>query len=199
MVQSEIGGATWCGRYAERGPRKAKSYWLPLVVRHPKLVKPGGRSRDIVINADFAPTLLDLANAPIPESMQGRSMRPLLAGETPADWRQSMYYHYWDHHWTRRPSHYGVRTHRYKLIYFYGLLREGREPGECWELYDLGKDPHERVNRYGDPGYNQITANLKEQLNKLRKQYGDTDDPLPFRGFSCPFDVQRRLKRQGSY
>lgn len=173
---------------------------MPLIVRYPKLIKPGIRSSEMVTNVDFAPTLLDLAGVPIPPSMQGRSVRPLLDGKTPADWPQNMYYHYWDHHWTRRPSHYGVRTHSHKLIYFYGLLREGRAPEACWELYDLKEDPHERVNVYGNPEYARVTADLKEQLNALRRKYNDTEDPLKtFKGFSCPFDIQRRLKKQGAY
>lgn len=69
--------------------------------------------------------------------MQGRSLRPILAGRTPEDWRRSMYYHYYEYpaeHSVKR--HYGVRTRRYKLIHFYHDIDE-------WELYDLEKDPQE--------------------------------------------------------
>lgn len=72
----------------------------------------------------------------IPADMQGRSFLPILEGNKPADWRTSMYYryyHYPQHHRVCQP-HYGVRTERYKLIYFNNINQ--------WELFDLGKDPH---------------------------------------------------------
>ena len=68
--------------------------------------------------------------------MQGHSLVPVLKGKTPKDWRNSMYYHYYEFpgaHSVRR--HYGVRTQRHKLIHFYNL--------DAWELFDLEKDPNE--------------------------------------------------------
>jgi hypothetical protein len=53
-----------------------------------------------------------------------------------------------------------------------------REPDECWELYDLQKDPHERVNVYDEPQYEDTIAGLKRRLGQLRRQYKDTKDPL---------------------
>ena len=74
----------------------------------------------MVMNLDFAETFLDIAGAKIPADMQGESLVPLLEGKTPADWRKSVYYHYYEfpqpHH---VHPHYGVRTERYKLIHFY--------------------------------------------------------------------------------
>ena len=66
-------------------------------------------------------TLLNLlAGIDQPDRFQGRSFRPLLEGSTPEDWPEIMYYRYWmhlAHHHVY--AHYGVRTHRYKLIYYY--------------------------------------------------------------------------------
>src|SRR3954462_6401560 len=58
----------------------------PLLVRWPGTVKPGGVSEAIVSNLDFAETFLDAAGQTIPAEMQGRSLLPLLKGQTPSDW-----------------------------------------------------------------------------------------------------------------
>jgi len=124
----------------------------------------------MVLNLDFAPTLLDCGGVGIPKDIQGRSFRPNMLGSTPSNWRKSIYYHYYDF-----PSgqlikrHYGIRTKRYKLIRFYYDIDE-------WELYDLQQDPNELNNLYGQPGYAEITEKLKSELNRLRKQYGDSDE-----------------------
>ena len=121
-----------------------------------------------MLNLDFAETFLDFAGVPAPADMQGRSLRPLLQGQTPADWRTSMYYHYYEYpadHSVNR--HYGVRTQRYKLIHFYNDIDE-------WELYDLKNDPHELKNVYGDPQYADVVKELKAELKRLRAQYNDT-------------------------
>ncbi|MFP6899326.1 MAG: sulfatase, partial [Opitutales bacterium] len=73
-----------------------ESLRTPLLVRWPRVTKPGSESSAMVSNLDFAETFLDLAQAPIPEDMQGRSLVPLLKGETPEDWRRSFYYHYYE-------------------------------------------------------------------------------------------------------
>lgn len=150
-----------------------ESLRVPLLVRWPGVVRPGSENRDIVSNLDFAPTFLEAAGAPVPPEMQGRSLVPLLRGETPADWRRSFYYHYYEfpgpHHVAR---HYGVRTERHKLIHFYEL-------GE-WELYDLEKDPDERRSVYADPAYAEAVAELKKELDRLRKLYRVPEkDPEP--------------------
>lgn len=162
-----------------------ESLRVPLIVRYPKSIKPGSSNDAIINNTDFAPTLLDLAEIAAPESMQGRSIRPILEGKTPQDWRKSTYYRYWMHMTHHdNPAHYGVRTKDYKLIYFYGLpldakgaLPEPTMPG--WELYDLRKDPHEMNNVYTDPAYASVVKELKAELLKLKKDNGDIDDKYP--------------------
>jgi len=145
-----------------------ESLRMPLLVRYPGEIRPGSVSDDIVLNLDFAETFLDYAGVPVPADMQGRSMRSVLRGRTPKDWRKSMYYHYYEYpavHSVKR--HYGVRTGRYKLIHFYHDIDE-------WELYDLKKDPEEMRNVCGDPKYARIVKELKTELKALRAQYKDT-------------------------
>ena len=159
-----------------------ESLRMPFVVRYPPEIEPGTVNDDLVINTDFAPMFLDYAGLATPDTMQGRSFRASLAGRTPTDWRTSMYYRYWQH--CSRPAHYGVRTKRYKLIFFYGLPldangaeKQASKPG--WELYDLEKDPHELKNIYDDPGYGDVVKELKAELTRLKKELGDTDEKYP--------------------
>jgi arylsulfatase A-like enzyme len=147
-----------------------ESHRMPLLVRFPKEIEPRVNDRDMVLNLDFAPTFLDYAGVEPPAEMQGRSMRTVLRGETPKDWRTSVYYHYFEFpavHMVKR--HYGVRTARYKLIHFYHDI-------DAWELYDLEKDPRELHNVYDDAAYAAVAADLKAELERLRIQYGDTDE-----------------------
>jgi len=154
-----------------------ESLRMPFLIRYPREIKPGTTVEDITLNVDFAELFLDYAGAAVPPTMQGRSFRRNLTGHTPTDWRDAMYYHYWSHQ-NQRPSHYGIRTKQYKLIYYYGLVRMNRQSEECWELYDLSADPREFVNQYNNPTYKDVIVNLKRHLTELRQQYKDTEDPL---------------------
>jgi arylsulfatase A-like enzyme len=148
-----------------------ESLRTPLLVRWPGVAKPGSTNRDIVSNLDFAETFLEAAGLPVPAAMQGRSLVPLLKGETPADWRKSFYYHYYEHfrsvanpgpHNVHR--HYGVVTDRYKLVYFY-------EPEmNYWELFDLEKDPHELQSVFGQKEYAGVQKELETELARLRAE-----------------------------
>ena len=154
-----------------------ESLRMPFLIRYPREIRPGTVVDDIILNIDFAELFLDYADIVRPTSMQGQSFRPNLGGRTPANWRKDMYYHYWTHQ-PQRPSHYGIRTHSYKLIYYYGLVKMGRKPEKCWEFYDLETDPHERTNRYDDSKYYEVITRLKRRLVELRKEYKDTELPI---------------------
>jgi len=133
----------------------------------------------MILNVDFAPTLLDYAGVDAPEPMQGTNFRPLLEGELPEGWQTSMYYRYWmhlEHHYVY--AHYGVRTLRYKLIYYYadaleqlGAIDDPKEPE--WEMFDLEKDPHELNSVYHDPAYADVVTELTAELARLQAQVGD--------------------------
>jgi arylsulfatase A-like enzyme len=145
-----------------------ESIRMPFLVRWPAAIRAGTRSDAIALNVDFAPTFLDAAGLPPSPDMQGRSMLPLLRGHTPTDWRTSMYYRYYHDpgdHDTR--AHYGVRTRTHKLIYFWKK--------DQWELFDLVNDPYELHNLYGEPGQEALTATLKAEMARLRRELRDED------------------------
>ena len=145
-----------------------ESLKTPFVIRYPGVIKPYTQIHQLVSNIDWAPTILHLAGASIPNDIQGQSFLPLLKGEK-IPWRRQAYYHYYEF---PKPCHiyphFGLRTEQYKLIRFYG-------PKNFWELYDLKKDPHELHNVYGQKGYEPLTATLKTALRKQIQQYKDNE------------------------
>ena len=156
-----------------------ESLRMPLVMRCPRRIGAGGVSADMVLNVDFAPTFLELAGLEPDEGIQGRSFAPVLAGDTPSDWRQSFYYRYWMHRSHHNVfAHYGVRTHRHKLIYYYadGLGHSGsvgKRHDPEWELFDLQEDPAELQNIVDRPDMADTVAELKDELHRLQAEVGD--------------------------
>jgi arylsulfatase A-like enzyme len=158
-----------------------ESLRMPFLVRYPRAIKPGSVCEGMALNVDFAPTFLEYAGLPVPADMQGMSLRPLLQGTTPEGWRTSMYYRYWTHlgnHYVY--SHYGIRTERHKLIYYYAEALDTKgstdepKPKE-WELFDLHEDPYELNSIYHDPANAGLIHSLKEELHALRVQLQDDD------------------------
>jgi arylsulfatase A-like enzyme len=152
---------------------------MPFVIRYPEEIKGGDELHDIVLNTDFAPLFLDYAGIEVPAFMQGKSFRSNLRHQTPDDWRSSMYYRYFLHE-TKRPAHFGIRTARYKLIFFYGhpLNKAGAQKKSVtptWEFYDLEKDPNEINNAYYSPEYKSVISALKSELLQLKSAVGDDD------------------------
>lgn len=145
-----------------------ESFKTPLIISWPAAIKQGREESSLVMNIDIGTTFLAAAKAVIPPSMQGESMLPLLAGKNGKQGRKSVYYHYYesgDEH--NVPMHVGVRTERYKLIWFY----ENRE----WELYDLKTDKNELNNLYGKEQYKSIESQLRKQLFELAEKYKDKE------------------------
>ena len=142
-----------------------ESLTTPLIVRWPGVVKPGTTSAAMTSILDFPETFLAAAGVAVPAEMQGRSLQPVLAGETPADWRKSFYYHYYEHPGAHNVArHYGVVTDRYKLFHFY-------EPElNSWTLIDRQEDPQELKNVYADPAHAKARAELHAELERLRAE-----------------------------
>ena len=147
---------------------------IPWLIRYPGVVKPGIKTEAWVQSIDNAPTILDMLGLPVPSDMQGKSLMPVFEkdGAIPEEWTDTVYYHYYEFD----PPHfvqpnYGIRTERFKLIYYYEINE--------WELFDLERDPDEMENlfiRRGmevKKGYEDIAADLIDQLKKTRKHYKD--------------------------
>ncbi|MBM2618188.1 sulfatase [Actinoplanes sp. LDG1-06] len=159
-----------------------ESLRMPLVLSYPARVAPGVVG-EMVTNVDWAQTLLEAAGVPAHPRMQGRSFWPLLTDGSyePAE---GVYYRYWEHDdvFHKAPAHYGYRTSRYKLIYFYndgmGLpgCGWGTYPPE-WELYDLLVDPAEVRNVYDDPAYAGIREELTVAMWNEQARLGDKPHP----------------------
>jgi arylsulfatase A-like enzyme len=145
-----------------------ESLRMPFLIRYPGHIKPGTVTESMILNVDFAPTLMEFAGLKIPADIQGRSFVPVSRGETPKDWRTAMYYRYYHYPQDHRVQpHYGLRTERYKLIYFNKI--------DQWELFDLRQDPRELNNVYADPAYAETLKGLKGELYRLKKELKDED------------------------
>lgn len=160
---------------------------IPFLIRYPNGIEAGQVDERMVMNVDVAPTILDFAGIPVPEVMQGNSLKPLLAGQG-ADWRDHIYYSYYENSWTLRnftqedlsdPTfnfftahrigpHRGIRNDRYKLIEYYS-------ESDYWEFFDLEKDPHELNNAYGDPAYAELIKEMSHQLRETQAKYLDSN------------------------
>ena len=162
-----------------------ESMRMTFLARYPGEIEPDTVSDELVANVDFAPTFLDYANVDIPEEMQGQSTRRVLENDELMEGRDAVYYRYWMHRAHHDvPAHYGIRTKRFTLSYFYGLpldaagaRDEPSEPG--WELYDLRDDPFQLRNVYNDPQYADVREDLTERLFELKEDLDDTDDAYP--------------------
>jgi len=128
------------------------------------VIEPGSVNDDLVQNIDFAQTFLDIAGVEAPADMQGASLVPLMKGQSPAFWRDSVYYHYYEFpgaHSVKR--HEGVSTKTHKLIHFYDI-------GE-WEMYDLENDPDELQSVHGNAEYAAMQTALEAELIRLKARY----------------------------
>jgi arylsulfatase A-like enzyme len=171
----------------------------PLIMRGPG-IQPGSTPEAMVANIDLAPTFLAFANAPVPDSMQGKSLLPLLQGQAPSDWRTSIYYRYYHdpgHHNTR--AHYGVRTATHKWIHYWRK--------DAYEMFDLISDPNEQNNLLHDPQSSsnpataKLFAELKVEAQRLQNLYQDDGkyaDPQtwPKGGSDGPFDDKQPLGKK---
>ena len=143
-----------------------ESFRMPFIISYPKRIEPGTVNSNLLLNIDFAPTMLELAEISVPEDMQGTSFVSQLDLET-SDVRDAVYYHYYEYpKWHRVQPHYGIRTNRFKLIHFYYSMDE-------WELYDLDNDPNEVNNLYENVKYKKLIKKLKKKLKALQIKYKD--------------------------
>ena len=144
-----------------------ESMRMPFIIRYPKMIKPNTVVKDVISNIDIAPTILEMAGVETPAEVQVESFFTNLKEGTTEDWRQSMYYHYYEYpFWHHVQPHYGIRTERYKLIHFYYDV-------DVWELYDLKNDPSELNNLIHSKNHTSLIKELKKELSELKSNYGN--------------------------
>jgi len=151
---------------------------VPMLMRYPRLIRAGRASAHMALNIDICPTVLDLCGVPAPKNVAGRSLRPLLAGPPPAQWRRDMFYEYAERIW-QCPALVAARTERYKYI-------EYLEPASTHELYDLLIDPQEMRNVIGDANYAPVLADMRQRLARLKKETGWTPPSTSEPNSPCP-------------
>ncbi|MEW6354808.1 MAG: sulfatase-like hydrolase/transferase [Planctomycetota bacterium] len=141
-------------------------YRIPMLVRWPAgSVAAGTVSDQFVQTIDILPTLLEMARAPVPPDLHGKSMLPILRGDPDAPKRDYAF-------WTSGGDPFalasvrGIRTERFKYIY---------NAYDMDEFYDLELDPAEMTNRIDDPKYQDEIQRLKKLL---RTEMERTGDPL---------------------
>lgn len=154
-----------------------QSLRMPFVICYPKELNKDKRIDDMVLNIDFPSLLLDYAGIAQPAKMQGQSFRSNLTEKSDKSTRKDMYYRYWSNE-PRRPAHFGIRTERYKLAFFYGQSRNSTERDKmdyppAWEFYDLEKDPEENHNAINDTEYQELITLLKARLKTLKDEQND--------------------------
>ncbi|MEO8146242.1 MAG: sulfatase [Bacteroidia bacterium] len=148
-----------------------ESYRMPLLIQYPAKIKAGNVNDQLLMNIDFAPTLLEWAGISKPQQMQGVSFANYIDNKERL--RHATYYHYFEYpgeHAVKR--HYGIRTEKYKLIHYYYDIDQ-------WELFDLQSDPHEMMNVYNNPAYTDIQKDITAQLKKMQTEYADTNFAVP--------------------
>ena len=151
-----------------------ESLEMPFLIRWPGVVDAGVESVALIQNIDYAPTFLDVAGAEIPDPIQGRSLVSLLKnqGQPSEDWRDAIYYAYYENAAVHNvPVHDGVRTERYKLMFF--------PRTRSWNLFDLEKDPLELTSVHADPSYAAVLAGLQKRYHDLREWYDVNSATIP--------------------
>jgi N-acetylglucosamine-6-sulfatase len=158
-----------------------ESLRVPLLVRYPRLARPGTVIQQMVLTLDLAPSLLDLCGAPPLPDADGRSWKSLLQGDS-ANWRSAFFYHYnYELQFPYTPNVRALRTERWKYIrYPHG---DGGPDRYTAELYDLRADPLEMHNLISAPAQVARVRDLKAQLEELmRKHHAWPDHPPLDRG-----------------
>jgi arylsulfatase A-like enzyme len=155
-----------------------ESIRVPLMIRLPgEDARRGIVNQALVLNIDYAPTILDFAGDESLPGAQGRSLRPLLEGETLLDWRTAFFYEYFMEPPYAVPTTLAVRTPTHKLITYPGH-------DEWTELFDLDNDPYETENLVGNTAL----------LAKLRRVFDSEAEAVAFR---MPEDVAKKKAGPG--
>jgi len=159
----------WYGEHGlsvERRLAYEEGLRIPWLVRYPPMIDPGIVIDQFALSIDLAPTLIELANCKASSRMDGRSLVPLLAGESPNNWRTSFLVEYNTDTVFPRVRNMGyraIRTERWKYIQYNDL--DGMN-----ELYDLKNDPYEMANIIGETQTHATLNSLRVKLQELMER-----------------------------
>jgi len=133
----------------------------PFIVYAPSMFAPRNETR-FAANIDLAPTFADLAGVPIPASVDGVSLLPVLKNTPDVKWRADLLFEHWPTEngvGSLIPEFYAVRNANWKYVEY--------STGEK-ELYDLKNDPYELENVANQPKYAEVQAQLAKRLSELK-------------------------------
>jgi arylsulfatase A-like enzyme len=162
VFTSDNGYFFWEHGLGDKRAAYEESIRIPLLIRYPKLIKPGTTNDEMVLNIDYAPTILQLARVEVPQQMQGRSLVELLAAKTPAPFRDAFLYEYFYEEKFNTPTITAVRSPTAKLITY-------PDHKDWTELFDLAADPYETRNLAGDPAHEGLMKTMRDLLDRQVK------------------------------
>ncbi len=148
---------SWCKQTNYENDTRA-----PLIICAPH-AKAKGKSTDALVEfLDIYPTLCDLADLPLPEHLEGRSMKPLL-NQPNKPWKKGAFSQFYRTHGGIPCMGHSIRTDRYRYVEWCNL-----DTGDlvATELYDHQNDPQENINIAGKPENDQLVVRLHKQLRK---------------------------------
>ncbi|MGB0760683.1 MAG: sulfatase family protein, partial [Rubripirellula sp.] len=143
-----------------------ESLRVPLIIHDPR-VKPSQRgqvSNATALNLDLPATFLDWAGVEIPNRYQGLSLKPIVNGDAPDDWRKETFHEHFAVR-NRIPAFEGLRNERFKYVRYFD--HDGHE-----FLHDLKNDPDELVNLADDPAHAQTLEALRARTTARVKELG---------------------------
>ena len=155
-----------------------ESMRVPMLAYAPGFIEPGSTITQVVRNIDVAPTLLELAGVARPDDMDGRSVLPVLRGESVTWEGELLYEYYWEYAFPHTPTTLAIRGDRYKFIYYPGVW-------DLQELYDLETDPQERHNLIDVPEHRNRIAEMRGRLWDLLESADAMSVPLRRGDFSA--------------
>jgi choline-sulfatase len=151
----------------------------PLLIRWPEHFKSGQSTNALVEFIDFVPTVLGLCRVPTPATVQGKSLAPLLRGESNKH-RERVVVEYSENEEAM------IRTERWKFIYCTGKRERqdgystGRPlPGRTIGLYDEENDPEEMSNLADKPEHARLVADFTTQLAEHLKRTARQPELIP--------------------
>ena len=146
-----------------------ESIRIPLIIKYPRHYSNAKEVKEIALNLDIAPTILDIAGIEIPEIMQGESLLKLITEEESVNWRSSFFYQY--NHDPEFPNA-NVRP-CIALRHENGLKliineEDSLYEGDWRELYNLKNDPYEINNLALGNSYTlkEMQKILENKINK---------------------------------